>query len=48
MAYASGPAAEGRLGTVAGVVPAVAALTLPEGQWTNSQTVLVNGGYLTR
>lgn len=48
VAYASGLAAEGRLGTVADVVPAVAALALPEGQWTNGQTVFVNGGYLTR
>jgi NAD(P)-dependent dehydrogenase (short-subunit alcohol dehydrogenase family) len=48
VAFASGLAAEGRLGTVADVVPAVAALALPEGQWTNGQTVFVNGGYLTR
>ncbi|GFE63168.1 SDR family oxidoreductase [Litoreibacter roseus] len=48
VAYASGLAVEGRLGTVADVVPAVAALALPEGQWTNGQTVFVNGGYLTR
>ena len=48
VAYASGLAAEGRLGTVADVVPAVASLALPEGQWTNGQTVFVNGGYLTR
>jgi NAD(P)-dependent dehydrogenase (short-subunit alcohol dehydrogenase family) len=48
VAYASGLAAEGRLGTVADVVPAIAALALPEGQWTNGQTVFVNGGYLTR
>lgn len=47
-AYASRLAPEGRLGTVADVVPAVAALALPEGQWTNGQTVFVNGGYLTR
>ena len=48
VAFASNLAAEGRLGTVADVVPAVAALTLPEGQWTNGQTLFVNGGYLTR
>ncbi|MEM7709333.1 MAG: SDR family oxidoreductase [Pseudomonadota bacterium] len=48
VAFAGGLAAEGRLGTVADVVPAVAALALPEGQWTNGQTVFVNGGYLTR
>ncbi len=48
VAYASGLSTEGRLGTVADVVPAVASLALPEGQWTNGQTVFVNGGYLTR
>lgn len=47
-AYAAGLATERRLGTVADVVPAVAALVLPEGQWTNGQTIFVNGGYLTR
>ncbi|KIT16211.1 SDR family oxidoreductase [Jannaschia aquimarina] len=48
VAYASGLSTEGRLGTVADVVPAVANLVLPESQWTNGQTVFVNGGYLTR
>ncbi|AVL52569.1 short-chain dehydrogenase [Roseobacter denitrificans] len=48
VAFAAGLAAEGRLGTVADVVPAMAALALPEGQWTNGQTVFINGGYLTR
>lgn len=47
-AYATRLAAEGRLGQVADVVPAVAALAVPEGQWTNGQTLFVNGGYLTR
>ncbi|MEM7644298.1 MAG: SDR family oxidoreductase [Pseudomonadota bacterium] len=48
VAYASGLSTEGRLGTVSDVVPAVASLALPEGQWTNGQTIFVNGGYLTR
>ena len=48
VAYASGLAVEGRLGTVADVVPAVANLAHPDTQWTNGQTVFVNGGYLTR
>ncbi|MEM9797231.1 MAG: SDR family oxidoreductase [Pseudomonadota bacterium] len=48
VAYAAGLSTEGRLATVADIVPSVAALALPEGQWTNGQTVFVNGGYLTR
>ncbi|MGZ2259658.1 SDR family oxidoreductase [Roseobacter sp. A03A-229] len=48
VAYASGLSVEGRLGTVDDVVPAVATLALPESQWTNGQTIFVNGGYLTR
>lgn len=48
VAYASGLSVEGRLGTVDDVVPAVATLALPDSQWTNGQTVFVNGGYLTR
>ncbi|MEM6464183.1 MAG: SDR family oxidoreductase [Pseudomonadota bacterium] len=47
-AYASRLAAEGRLGNVADIVPVVETLALPEGQWTNGQTLFVNGGYLTR
>ncbi|QBF30788.1 short-chain dehydrogenase [Thalassococcus sp. S3] len=48
VAYASGLSVEGRLGTVDDVVPAVATLALPDSQWTNGQTIFVNGGYLTR
>lgn len=48
VAYASRLSVEGRLGTIDDVVPAVATLALPDSQWTNRQTIFVNGGYLTR
>lgn len=48
VAYATNLAAEGRLGRVSDIVPLVEYLASPESQWTNGQTLFVNGGYLTR
>lgn len=47
-AYAAQLATEGRLGEVEDIVPLVEFLASPESQWTNGQTLWVNGGYLTR
>ncbi|MDJ0709582.1 MAG: SDR family oxidoreductase [Woeseiaceae bacterium] len=48
VAYATNLAAEGRLGMVSDIVPVVEYLASPESQWTNGQTLFINGGYLTR
>ncbi len=48
VAYAAGLSVEGRLGTVADIVPLVRFLASPDSQWVNGQTMWVNGGYLTR
>lgn len=47
-AFAAGLSTEGRLGEVSDIVPVVAYLASPESQWTNGQTLWVNGGYTTR
>lgn len=47
-AYAAGLSTEGRLGEVEDIVPLVEFLASPKSQWTNGQTLWVNGGYLTR
>ncbi|MGL4976208.1 MAG: SDR family oxidoreductase [Bosea sp. (in: a-proteobacteria)] len=48
VAFATNLANERRLGKVEDVVPLVAFLASPEGQWVNGQTLWINGGYLTR
>ncbi len=48
VAYAAGLSTEGRLGEVEDIVPLVEFLAKPDSQWTNGQTLWVNGGYLTR
>ncbi len=47
-AYAAGLSTEGRLGEVEDIVPLVEFLASPDSQWTNGQTLWVNGGYLVR
>ena len=47
-AYAAGLSTEGRLGEVSDIVPTLKFLASPDSQWTNGQTLWVNGGYLTR
>ncbi|MFC0118654.1 SDR family oxidoreductase [Pseudoalteromonas xiamenensis] len=48
VAYLSAASVLGRLGEIDDIVPVVAFLASPEAKWMTGQTLLVNGGFVTR